>query len=72
MLTIGDALEVVGIVCLTAACAVWLGWSLALLAAGIGLLYEAQCYTESFPRPQLPEFLRRHREKDTETDQDTQ
>ena len=61
-MTIGDVLEIFAGGCLVTASALWLGGPLAFLAAGLCLAYLAQCYTESIPRPRMPEFLRRHKD----------
>jgi hypothetical protein len=61
--TIGDVLEIFAGGCLVAASFLYLGAPLAFLAGGLCLGYLAQCYTENFPKPRLPAFLRRHKDQ---------
>jgi hypothetical protein len=50
---LGDALEIAGAGCLTAAAYLWDGWVPALIVAGVALIYLAQCYASIMVRPKI-------------------
>lgn len=52
---VGDLLELIGAGCLVAAGCLQVGLWVALIVAGVALVYEGQCYgTQPLPRPKLP------------------
>jgi hypothetical protein len=52
--TVGDVLEWIAAVAFVAAAFIFAGLALALVVAGVALVYEAQCYSSA-----LPPFRRR-------------
>lgn len=62
----GDVLEVLGAACLAVAAYGYMGWRLAVIVAGVALVYEGQCLAHApFPWPNVrrPHIRRRKVEK---------